>query len=113
MTRRSLNTKRRLELFNAHRGICHICAGKIQVGEAWEVEHIIPFAMGGEDGGDNLAPAHIKCHSVKTKEDVKNVAKAKRREAKHLGIKAERGPAIPGSKRSGWKRKLDGTIVRR
>ena len=32
--------------------------------------------------------------------------------AKH-GLKQRKGPPMPGSKASGWKRKMDGTLVRR
>jgi hypothetical protein len=110
--RKSISTKQRVELFNEHNGICHICGGKINVGEAWEVEHRIPFAMGGEDSKSNWAPAHSKCHRTKTTDDVGAIAKAKRREARHIGINVSRTP-LPFGKKSAFKRKLDGTVVRR
>lgn len=96
MSRRALSTKARVALFQRHGGVCHICGGRIQAGEAWEVEHVVALALGGEDGGDNLAPAHVKCHRVKTAQDAKANAKAKRREAIHIGAKA---PAQPFASR--------------
>lgn len=110
--RASISTKKRVALFQKHDGVCHICGGKISVGEAWQIEHIIPFAMGGADDESNWAPAHIKCHRTKTTDDVGKIAKAKRREARHLGVNVSRTP-LPFGKKSEFKRKLDGTIVRR
>lgn len=110
--RRTLSTKARVALFQEHGGTCHICGGKINVGEAWEVEHIIPLSMGGEDEQGNMRPAHKKCHAGKTKKDVAAVSKAKRRQARHLGIKTSKTP-LPFGKNSKLKRKMDGTIVER
>lgn len=111
--RRSLSTKQRAAIFLAGDGCCHLCGGKITPGQAWEVEHIIPLAMGGDDEGDNLRPAHAKCHRAKTSEDLTAVAKAKRREAKHRGWKAASKRPMPGSRASGWKQKMSGEWVRR
>lgn len=113
MTRRRLSTKARLEVFTRAGGVCHICGATIWPGEPWEVEHVIPIAQGGEDGGDNLAPAHVDCHASKTAQDAANTARAKRLQARHLGAKAPSRAVVPGSKRSPWKKRLDGSVVRR
>jgi 5-methylcytosine-specific restriction protein A len=69
--------------------------------------------MGGHDEDTNRFPAHKKCHRQQTSEiDIPMIAKAKRREARHLGARVTRNP-IPGSKASGWKRKMNGEVVRR
>lgn len=112
MKRRTISTRERVTLFQTHGGICHICQGRIAIGDAWEVEHVIPLAQGGEDGGDNLRPAHVRCHAGKTAVDAGDTARAKRREARHLGAKASRTP-LPFGKRSPLKRKINGQIVRR
>lgn len=92
MTRsRHSNKKFRAEVFRLGKGCCHICGGAIQIGQAWEIEDVIPLAMGGADTIENKAPAHIKCHAEKTKDDVSKIAKAKRVEASHLGIKRPKG----------------------
>lgn len=111
--RRSLTSKERLRLFALHHGLCHLCGGRIGVGEAWEVEHVIPLAMGGEDDDANRKPAHVKCHRAKTTDDAGNIAKAKRREAKHMGARPRPKRPLMGSKASGWKQKIDGTWERR
>jgi 5-methylcytosine-specific restriction enzyme A len=110
--RKTISTKQRVKVFSNHAGVCHICGGKINVGEAWEVEHVIPFAMGGADDESNWVPAHTKCHANKTKSDVANIAKAKRREIRHIGAKKTKTP-LPFGKGSAFKRKLDGTVVKR
>lgn len=115
MTRRHLSTRERLRLFNLHRGICHFCDGKIDgTREAWEVSHDTPLELGGADDDENMKPAHKKCHRAHTAEvDMPNIARAKRREAKHLGAKAKPCRPVPGSKCTPWKKKVDGTVVRR
>jgi len=110
--RKSLSAKIRLQIFQNHKGLCHICGGKVSVGEAWDVEHVIPLAMGGDDNETNWAVAHVKCHREKTVSDVVGIAKAKRREARHRGSHQSRTP-LPFGKRSKFKRKMDGTVVRR
>lgn len=84
--RRSFSAKDRARIFAAHNGVCHICIGPIKVGEAWEVEHVIPWALTRDDSDGNLRPAHKKCHrEEKTGKDVADIAQAKRREAIHTG----------------------------
>jgi len=112
MKRKTLSAKIRLQIFQTHKGLCHICGGKVNVGESWDVEHVIPFAMGGEDNETNWAVAHVKCHRTKTVQDVAEIAKAKRREARHRGSHQSRTP-LPFGKKSKLKKKMDGTIVRR
>lgn len=112
--RRSYSRKQRAEIFLSADGICHICAGKITSSiEKWEVEHIIPLELGGEDGGSNLAPAHYKCHKTKTKGDVKQIAKAKRVAAKHNGTFRQSANPLPAGRFSKLKRKVGGGVVPR
>lgn len=86
MGRRSFSAKDRLRIFTAHKGVCHLCSGLITVGEAWEVEHVIAYALTRDNSDENLRPAHKRCHEIKTRqEDVPAIAKAERREAKHTG----------------------------
>ena len=92
MPRRSLSTKDRARIFAANDATCHLCGGKIGVGEAWEVEHVIAWELSRDDSDENLRPAHVKCHKVKThKQDRPAINEAKRREAVHLGVKRPEG----------------------
>ena len=115
MSRKSISTRERLRLFTLHNGICHLCGGKINgAREAWEVSHDIPLELCGADDDENRKPAHAKCHKVQTATiDVPRIAKAKRREAKHIGAKAPSRNPMPGNKASKWKRKISGEVVRR
>lgn len=89
--RKRLSTKDRVFIFELAKGVCMFCNGKIQVGEAWEVSHAVPLEMGGADEIQNMFPAHKKCHRRQTSEvDIPMIAKAKRRQARHLGIKKPR-----------------------
>lgn len=112
MTRRRISTRERVAIFSASDGRCHICGARIMVGEAWDVEHVIPLAQGGDDAGDNLRPAHSKCHRGKSAQDATDTARAKRREARHIGAKVSRNP-LPFGRGSNLKRKLNGTVVPR
>lgn len=112
--RRTWSERQRLALFLKHEGRCHLCGGKITPGEKWEVSHEIPLELGGADDDENCKPAHFKCHRVHTAEvDIPAIAKAKRRQARHLGAKPPSRRPLPGSKGSKWKKKLDGTVVPR
>lgn len=93
MARKSFSTKERTRLFALNKGICHICDGKINANlEAWEIEHVNPLAMTGDNSDENLKLAHQKCHAIKTKQDVALIAEAKRREAKFKGAKRPSSP---------------------
>jgi 5-methylcytosine-specific restriction endonuclease McrA len=113
--RRRIPTRERLDIYNRHAGKCYLCGQAAQVNDLWDVEHIIPLEMGGDEepGSKNLAPAHRRCHRVKTSLDLMNIAKAKRRAANHLGAKAPSRSPLPGGRNSKWRKKLDGTVVPR
>lgn len=113
MKRRRWTDLQRLGIFTANGGICHLCGGKINaVKEPWELEHVIALAMGGDDDEANLRPAHVRCHKGKTRQDAGNLSKARSREVRHMGAHKARNP-LPGSKASGWKKKMSGEVERR
>lgn len=102
--RKPRNAKERARLFKLFAGKCYLCEGQIDgTKEAWEIEHVIPLAQGGDDEDSNLQLAHAKCHKVKTAKDATNTARAKRREARHTGAKVpeRRIPQKPKMKREG------------
>ncbi|KQP61092.1 HNH endonuclease signature motif containing protein [Methylobacterium sp. Leaf108] len=88
--RKRRSDKVRLRILKAHNHTCHVCGGKIDPGEGWDLDHIIPLALFGEDEESNLAPAHRKgCHSAKTAtQDAPAIARAVRRETRHFGAHA-------------------------
>ena len=113
--RKSLTPTQRLKMFENHKGICILCSTRINAGDLWIDEHIIPLGLGGTNEFDNRGPAHKACADAKTHGeagDIATIAKAKRAKMKHLGISESRTP-MPFGKKSPWKKKFDGTIVRR
>lgn len=103
----------RLRVFNSHDGICYLSKRKIRAGERWQIEHKIALCNGGENRETNLAPALVEPHKEKTARDVAQRTKTDRIRKKHLGIKGAKWRPMQGSKTSAWKKKLDGTVVRR
>ena len=86
--RKPRNAKERARLFKLFSGKCYLCQGSIDgTREAWEIEHVIPLELGGADEDSNLQLAHAKCHKAKTSKDVGDIARAKRREARHTGAR--------------------------
>jgi 5-methylcytosine-specific restriction enzyme A len=113
MTRRSISRTERVRIFERAGGLCHICNGRIDgTRERWDVEHVVPLQLGGDDHGDNLQPAHVGCHAGKTAQDVAQIAKAKRVRAKHLGADRPRHK-LPGGRDGQWKQKIGGGWERR
>jgi len=114
--RKPLTPTQRLALFERFRGICALCERKIEAGDPWIDEHLRALGLGGTNEPENRGPAHTACADLKTHGkdgDLARIAKAKRMKMRHLGIRSRKGPPIPGSKDSPWKRKMDGTLVRR
>jgi 5-methylcytosine-specific restriction endonuclease McrA len=80
------NRKDRERILDANDHRCHNCKGRIGIGQAWEVEHVIAWALTRDDSDKNLRPAHVKCHRVKThRQDRPAINKAERMRAKHRG----------------------------
>lgn len=104
MKRRSLSTKARVEFFLSRKGECAGCGMKCDRG--WELDHVVALALGGDDEPSNWQVLCLPCHRAKSRgADVPAIARAKRRQAKHvLGIRKP-------SSFKGWKR-FDGTPVR-
>lgn len=113
MTRRRFSTRDLMARLLAFNGCCAECGVKIGPATGLQWDHVIPLAQGGYDALDNLQPLCRADHLTKTAQDAGDTARAKRREAKHIGAAAPSRAVIPGSRRSPWKRKLDGSTVRR
>ena len=74
--RPAMTKARRARIFAAHDGICYLTGVKIGPEDEWDVEHVIPWALSHDDSDANLRPALVDPHAVKTKDDVKRIAKA-------------------------------------
>lgn len=103
----------RLRVFEANDGICWLSGRRIRAGEPWDLEHKVALINGGEHRESNMAPALRDKHRAKTAEDVAEKSAVAEKRKKHLGIKARKGRPLPGSKASGFSKRMDGTVVRR
>lgn len=98
--------------------VCEGC-GLVLGKKPYQIDHTKPDAL-EIDKSRKLTAADGKllgqacCHAPKTKQDVKVIAQAKRREANSLGLpKPKSRRAMPGSRNSPWKMKIGGGAVRR
>ncbi len=111
--RRRLTPHRRLRVWERTGGICVLCDRKIDgVRERWIAEHIRALELGGTDDLDNMGPAHEMCAAVKTQDDHRRTARAKRQKIRHIGAESSKRP-LPFGKASPWKRTIAGKVVPR
>jgi hypothetical protein len=93
-------------------------------------DHVTPVANGGSNDPRNLQPLSVAAHAVKTAKDIPAIAKGKRlaRSAEETRriilarvgqladaevMRRKRKHPLPCGKASGWKKRLDGQVVRR
>jgi 5-methylcytosine-specific restriction enzyme A len=110
--RREFPAKVKVAAFERCGGQCERCTARLGPGNV-EYHHRIADALGGEPVLENCEVLCRACHSVSTRTvDVPAVARAKRREAKHLGAHRSSRP-MPGGRQSKWKKKLSGEVIAR
>lgn len=101
----------KLRVFERYGGVCHFSGRKITASDKWDVDHVIALVNGGTNSESNLAPILRDKHKEKTAADVAEKSKTYRRRKSALGLKPKSGFA---TNRAGkYKRKIDGTIIRR
>jgi 5-methylcytosine-specific restriction endonuclease McrA len=111
--RSKLTPHRRLQVWERTGGRCVLCHRKIDgPRERWIAEHVRALELGGADDLDNMGPAHEECALVKTRDDHRRAAKARRQKIQYIGAQASK-KALPFGKGSPWKRKLSGRIIPR
>lgn len=100
-------------MFLRHNGICCLCGLKIDsVKSSWD-EHQNPLWLSGDNSAENRAPAHAKCARLKTAKEATERAKGRDVAEKHFGAKETKSRPMPGSRKSKWKKRMDGTVVER
>lgn len=94
-------------------GKCKICTRFIDGCKLTaQADHIIALINGGKNRESNLQLVCNECHAIKTKADVAEKATVYRKRLAHLGLKPK-GRPMPGSKASGLRKRMDGTVERR
>ena len=112
MNRLEFSKRIKLEAFQRSGGRCEVCDARLVTGRI-EYDHRKPAAFGGDNSLDNCVCACSGCHRLKTStQDIPAIAKSNRQRVKHLGIRRYSRP-MPGTKRSGLKKKMNGTVERR
>ena len=103
--------------FSVH---CEKCTRKLpSTGEVphfvrTEFDHRIEAALDGPGTLENCVVLCKFCHQIKTSERAPILAKGRRIKEKRLGIRTRKKTRpMAGTKRSKWKKKLDGTVERR
>lgn len=76
-------------------------------------DHRPALINGGQNRESMIQAVCIPCHAMLTMGDVAEKSKVARIRSKHLGIRARKGPPMPGSRGSRWKRTMDGRTVER
>lgn len=110
--RLEFSRRTKLDAWTRAKGHCEQCGCKMLAGA--EYDHDTPCELGGDNSLDNCVCLCPKCHRLKTSgHDIPRIAKAKRQEAKHKNAKTKSSRPMPGSRASGWSKKMDGSVVRR
>ena len=113
--REYLTDAQKVELFMEKDGRCHRCTRKIRR-EKWYCEHLTALGLGGGNKKRNWAVTCANCFPEKNAEDAGKMAKMRAVAVSTYlpgNLKRGRWPPIPGSKRSKFRKRFDGTVERR
>lgn len=102
-----------LRVFTRQKGVCPLCDSKLWPTDTTEIDHDKALINGGENRESNIQIVHLNCHNIKTKKDVAEKAKVARIAKKHHGFHKPKSRPIAGSKRSGWRKPMNGPAERR
>jgi len=90
---------------------CQNCTRPIVAGERWVADHIVAIVNGGENRERNLQLLCDWCdRNVKTPADVAQKSKEYEIRAKHNGVRPKQARPLPGTRASGIRRRMDGTV---
>lgn len=98
----------KLRIFARCEGRCGLTGAKIQVGDAYDFDHIKELRDGGEHRELNLHPVLRAAHRIKTAEGKARQAKADRVRFKHITPKADWPRASPPIKSRGFRNRWEG-----
>lgn len=112
-TRREFTRRQRAEIILRATGadgviICEGCGMRLGK-KPFEIDHILPCALGGEATLDNAQLLGKECchRGGKTQDDIRRIRKADRQRDKHNGAVKPKRPWHPG-----FRKKMNGTVER-
>lgn len=105
----------RLRVLKKFGGRCATCTRAITPGVAWTCDHVIAMINDGENRESNLQPlCNEVCNPPKNATDVAEKSRVYVRAAAHAGIKLRSsGRSFPCGRNTPWKKRVDGSVVRR
>lgn len=107
----------RLRVLERFDGRCDLggigCGRQIAAGDKWCCDHIKALINGGENRERNLHPLCEWCTPIKDAADVAEKSYTAARRKSHAGIKRKpKGRPMAGTKASGIRRRMDGSVER-
>ena len=110
--RKEFSRKTKLAAYMRANGHCEQCGSRLQVGR-FRYDHISPDYFSKDNSLENcMVICTIVCDPPKTARDQAIIAKSKRIQDKAIGALKSNRP-MPGSRASGWRKRMDGTVERR
>lgn len=100
----------KLRIFERYDGRCNHCHLLIVGKLLPNYDHIIALANGGRNCESNIQLLCTACHPDKSREDVREKSIFYKKKVRRLKLKRRR--LIPGSKGSGFRKRMDGTVER-
>lgn len=92
-------------------GCCEDCSRAFSPHNPPEIDHDTALINGGENRESNLRALCRDCHGGKTRADVAEKSTVARKRAKNFGF-TPRKRLIPGSKGTGLRKMINGTVIR-
>lgn len=100
----------RLRVLEKFKHACAGCTRSIATGDPWTCDHKQALINSGENRERNLQPLCAWCDPPKTAADVAEKSKVYDRTLNHAGIRKAKGRPMPGTRASGVRRRMDGTV---
>jgi 5-methylcytosine-specific restriction endonuclease McrA len=100
----------KVRLFERSSGRCADCNRAVLGGLRPRYDHRIALVNGGENRESNIQLLCHECHNAKSKDDVAEKSALYDKIIRRMKFKRKK--LIPGSKGSGIRRKMDGTVWR-
>ena len=112
MKREEFSKRVKLSAWERSGGRCQVCSAKLFPGNI-EYHHSQECTFGGDATEENCVVVCRSCHSAITQKQAAVIAKSNRVRNRHLGIKKHTSHPILGSRASGLRKRMDGTVERR